>query len=262
MHAHVVAAVTALTPVVRWSGRTLRWRRGRSAQVSSAPRRRTRTTMSSSTPPLRACPWLASACRASRRARRRRRAFASSRACGPARPAPAAVRERTRAFFANRAQARARPSPRAPAAMRGAPEARPRHGGTLSLELMCPAGNVDYNANWPSGIPAGTTASGAFCQPGWTGSISRQCLITGQWAATAVGGCTRTSCCGHRASSVGRPAPRSCGCARPRRSWRACVAPVAAPHPPQRCSASRPALARPTASRRGPSRPRRRCRST
>ena len=59
-------------------------------------------------------------------------------------------------------------------------------------ELFCPSGNVDYNANWPSGVPAGTYTSGAYCKPGWTGSIGRQCQLSGQWAVTATGGCTRT----------------------------------------------------------------------
>ena len=58
--------------------------------------------------------------------------------------------------------------------------------------VICPSGNLDYNAVWPSGITAGTYVQGAYCTPGWTGSIGRQCQANGQWATTVTGGCTRT----------------------------------------------------------------------
>ena len=58
-------------------------------------------------------------------------------------------------------------------------------------ELTCPSQNRDYNALWPSGVPAGTFVSGGYCAAGWTGTIGRQCQMNGQWAPTAVGGCTR-----------------------------------------------------------------------
>jgi hypothetical protein len=59
-------------------------------------------------------------------------------------------------------------------------------------ELFCPSGNTEYNALWPSNVTAGTLVQGAYCAPGWTGSIGRQCQLSGQWAPNAVGGCTRT----------------------------------------------------------------------
>jgi hypothetical protein len=64
--------------------------------------------------------------------------------------------------------------------------------GSRSAELTCPSGNVDYNAVWPSNVVAGTLVSGSYCKPGWTGTISRQCQLNGQWAASATGGCSRT----------------------------------------------------------------------
>ena len=65
-------------------------------------------------------------------------------------------------------------------------------GGPLHAELVCPSNNVDYNAIWPAGVTAGTLVQGAYCAPGWTGIIGRQCQLNGQWASAATGGCTRT----------------------------------------------------------------------
>jgi hypothetical protein len=74
--------------------------------------------------------------------------------------------------------------------------ARSQRSGAVMAELICPSGNVDYNANWPSNVGAGTFVQGAFCAPGWTGAIGRQCQLNGQWAISATGGCTRTRICG------------------------------------------------------------------
>ena len=61
-------------------------------------------------------------------------------------------------------------------------------------QLFCPSGNVDFNAQWPSGVPAGTYVDGAFCPPGWSGSIGRQCQMNGQWSSSATGGCVQVFC--------------------------------------------------------------------
>jgi hypothetical protein len=61
-------------------------------------------------------------------------------------------------------------------------------------ELICPSGNIEYNAVWPSGVSAGTLVSGAYCAPGWSGSIARQCQLDGQWAPSATGGCVQVFC--------------------------------------------------------------------
>ena len=66
------------------------------------------------------------------------------------------------------------------------------HGVRITPELSCPNGNLDYNAAWPDNVAAGSFVQGSFCKPGFSGLIGRECLYTGQWAATATGGCTRT----------------------------------------------------------------------
>ena len=82
---------------------------------------------------------------------------------------------------------------------------------SYSTELFCPNGNVDFNAQWPSDVPAGTYVDGAFCPPGWTGSIGRQCQLNGQWAASATGGCVRTYLARLRAmAGLRRPSGRAC----------------------------------------------------
>lgn len=61
-------------------------------------------------------------------------------------------------------------------------------GGTA---LFCPS-NVYHNAEWPSGVPAGTYVEGDYCRPGWSGIIGRECQANGQWSLTTTGECTRT----------------------------------------------------------------------
>ena len=70
--------------------------------------------------------------------------------------------------------------------------------------LTCPAGNTDYNAVWPAGITAGTKITGSYCQSGWTGSVGRLCLSSGQWDSSVTGSCTRTTMTQTRALSQGR----------------------------------------------------------
>jgi len=61
-----------------------------------------------------------------------------------------------------------------------------------NTELFCPGNNLDFNAQWPTGVIAGQYVEGKFCKPGWTGLVGRQCLPNGQWAPTASGSCNRT----------------------------------------------------------------------
>ena len=63
--------------------------------------------------------------------------------------------------------------------------------GAAIVELLCPDGNTDFNANWPASTSAGTYVSGAYCTAGWSGTIGRQCNYDGTWSTTAVGGCSR-----------------------------------------------------------------------
>jgi hypothetical protein len=62
------------------------------------------------------------------------------------------------------------------------------------VQLFCASNNTEYNAVWPSNVAAGTLVTGDYCKPGWTGTISRQCQLNGEWAPNAVGGCTQIFC--------------------------------------------------------------------
>ena len=62
-----------------------------------------------------------------------------------------------------------------------------------TTELFCPNGVVQFGAIWPNSTSAGQTVQGAFCLPGWSGFVSRQCNYDGTWSPTVLGSCTRTS---------------------------------------------------------------------
>ena len=62
---------------------------------------------------------------------------------------------------------------------------------TRGAAIYCPA-NIEFNANWPSSTLAGQVASGALCQVGYTGFVSRKCEPSGHWSTTVEGACERT----------------------------------------------------------------------
>jgi hypothetical protein len=59
-----------------------------------------------------------------------------------------------------------------------------------TTEIPCLALSNDGNAAWPASI-AGTASVAGTCVAGYSGTVSRACMITGAWDMIQ-GSCTRT----------------------------------------------------------------------